>query len=84
MSEIKSVSSTVMRRSIRAIKQMADREPVYITDRGKTTHVLLSYDEYKRLTGTERSAAEILYMPGAADVEFEPPRLDWKLGTVKF
>jgi prevent-host-death family protein len=72
-------SITQIRRSFASAKNRAKHEPVYITYRGKITHVLMSYEEYRRLIGRTRSAADVLYMPGAADVEFEPPRLDGKI-----
>jgi len=32
-------------------------------------------EEYERLTGGQKSVADLLAMPSAAEVEFEPPRL---------
>lgn len=49
--------------------------PVFITDRGKPAHVLLSIEEYQRLTKQRRNIADSLAMPGIADIEFEPPRV---------
>ena len=46
-----------------------------ITDRGHPSHVLLTIDEYRRLTGTGRSLADALGMKDGADIEFEPGRL---------
>ena len=46
--------------------------PVFITDGGAPTHVLLSSDEYQRLTCQRRNLAEALSMPGLSDIEFEP------------
>ena len=57
-------------------KKAARRGPVFITDRGCPKHVLLSIEEYRRLTGESASIIESLASPGAADVDFEPPRLD--------
>jgi prevent-host-death family protein len=57
-------------------KNAAKNGPVFITDRGKPSHVLLTIEEYRKLTHTEASIADLLFMPGAADVEFYPPRLD--------
>lgn len=48
--------------------------PVFITDRGKPSHVLLSIEAYRRITKTGRTIAEALSMPGLADIEFDPPR----------
>ncbi len=55
-------------------KKAAAEGPVFITDRGKPAHVLISIAEYRRLTARRRSIVEALSMPGLADIEFEPPR----------
>jgi hypothetical protein len=36
--------------------------------------VLLSIDEYQRITGGRRNIADALAMPEAADIDFDPPR----------
>ena len=56
-------------------KRAAYEGPVFITDRGRPAHVLLSIDEYRRLTGAGARIADLLSAPEAADVAFEPPRL---------
>ena len=35
-------------------KKMAEKEPVFVTDRGETTHVLLSMNEYAKLANKGR------------------------------
>ncbi len=45
--------------------------PVIITDRGRPAHVLLSIEEYKRLTRQRESISDLLAVPGVADIEFE-------------
>ncbi len=45
-------------------KKAAGAGPVFITDRGKPAHVLLSIEEYQRLTGERRNIADALAMPG--------------------
>ncbi len=55
-------------------KKAAQRGPVFITDRGRPAHVLLTIEDYQRLTGGTVSLAEALAQPGSADFEFEPPR----------
>jgi prevent-host-death family protein len=60
-------------------KRAAKRGPVFITDRGRPSHVLLTMEEYQRLTGGEKSIADLLAMPAAAKIEFEPPRLKGNL-----
>ena len=59
-------------------KREAEHGPVFITDRGEPSHVLMTIDEYRRLTGTGRkSLAEMLWMPGVDEIELEiPPRND--------
>jgi prevent-host-death family protein len=57
-------------------KRAARRGPVFITDRGRPAHVLLTIEEYQRLTGGNMSLAEALAQPGDADFEFEPVRID--------
>ena len=46
---------------------------MFITDRGRPAHVLLSFNDYQRLTQQRRNIADALAMPGSADIEFEPP-----------
>ncbi|PNS09030.1 type II toxin-antitoxin system prevent-host-death family antitoxin [Solilutibacter silvestris] len=54
-------------------KKAAEHGPVYITDRGRAAHVLLSIEEYRHLVGGRRKIADLLAMPGVADVELELP-----------
>ncbi len=53
-------------------KRAADEGPVFITDRGRPRHVLLSIAEYERLAGAATSIVDALAMDG--DIDFEPPR----------
>ncbi|MFA9462632.1 type II toxin-antitoxin system Phd/YefM family antitoxin [Thiohalorhabdus methylotrophus] len=55
-------------------KKAAEQGPVFITDRGRPAHVLLSIQEYNRLTGQDRNIADLLKVPGGEDVELELPR----------
>jgi prevent-host-death family protein len=57
-------------------KNAARRGPVFITDRGRPAHVLMTIEDYRRLAGGNMSLAEALAQPGdAADFAFEPPRV---------
>lgn len=60
-------------------KKAAINGPVFITDRGRPAHVLLSIEEYQRLTGNLQSIVNLLAMPNADDIDFEPPKLSGKL-----
>ena len=55
-------------------KKAAANGPVLITDRGKPSLVLLTFDEYQRLNGKSPSMAELLAIPDGDDIEFDPPR----------
>ena len=56
-------------------KRAATDGPVFITDRGKPAHVLLTIDDYSRLTDHSRDVRDLLAMPAAfADRDFDPPR----------
>ena len=59
----------------RLIDRHPEQGPVFITDRGRPAHVLLSIREYQRLTGGHRKIADLLAMPGIEDVELEVHRL---------
>jgi prevent-host-death family protein len=56
-------------------KKAADTGPVFITDRGRPAHVLLSIEDYRRLTDDGKTIADCLAMPDAAAADFDPPKL---------
>jgi prevent-host-death family protein len=71
---ITTLSSREFNQDASRAKKAANEGPVFITDRGKPAHVLLSIEDYRRLAGTRRKIADALAMPGAEDIEFDPPR----------
>lgn len=71
---ITTVSSRELNQDIGRAKRATAQGPVFITDRGKPAHVLLSIAEYQRLTGGQRTLAEALAMPAMANVDFDPPK----------
>ncbi|PID43463.1 MAG: prevent-host-death protein [Proteobacteria bacterium] len=56
-------------------KKEALNEPVYITDKGKPSHVLLSWEQFQAMAVKERSIGELLSMDGVEDIEFTPGKL---------
>ncbi|WP_425230965.1 type II toxin-antitoxin system Phd/YefM family antitoxin [Sphingomonas sp.] len=57
-------------------RRAALQEPVFITDRGEPKHVLLSIEEYRRLSATRLSLADLLTNADVADIDLElPPRV---------
>ncbi len=71
---ITTLSSRELNQDVTRAKKAAKNGPVFITDRGKPAHVLLSIEEYRRLTSKRRNLVEALSMPGIADIEIEIPR----------
>jgi prevent-host-death family protein len=65
-------------------KKAANKGPVFITDRGKPAHVLLTVEAYRQLSGSRRKIADILAMQGADDIEFDPPRIDIEIRSADF
>ena len=56
----------------RRAKKAATKGPVFITDRGRPAHVLLSIREYQRLVALQGSIIDSLGRPaGVEDVEVE-------------
>mgnify|MGYP000925976784 FL=1 len=68
-------SSREFNRDVTRAKKAARNGPVFITDRGRPAHVLLSVEDYRRLTGAQASIVDLLAMPDGVEIEFEPPRL---------
>ncbi len=71
---ITTISSREFNQDTSRAKKAASEGPVFITDRGKPAHVLLSIEEYRRLTGGIRNIADALAMPGVEEIAFDPPR----------
>lgn len=58
-------------------KKAAKNGPVYITDRGRPTFVLLNIEDYQKITHQEKNIFELLAMPegtAAFDFDFEELR----------
>jgi prevent-host-death family protein len=75
---ITTISSREFNQDTSRAKKAAAQGPVFITDRGTPAHVLLSIEEYQRLTGAQDSIIDRLGLPpGIEDVELEiPPMRD--------
>ncbi len=68
------LSSREFNQDTSGAKKAAKRGPVIITDRGRPAHVLLSIEEYQRLTGKQMTLLEALAQTKGGDFEFKPPR----------
>ena len=57
-------------------KRAAEHGPVYVTDRGRVSFVLLRFADYDRLSHGRASVVDLLAgPPGVEDVDFDAPRL---------
>lgn len=72
---ITTISSREFNQAGSEAKRAANKGPVFITDRGRPAHVLISFEEYQRLTRQRRNIADALAMPEVADIAFEPPKV---------
>jgi prevent-host-death family protein len=69
---ITTISSREFNQDASRAKKAAMTGPVFITDRGRPAHVLLSIEDYRRLTSEHSSIIDMLAMPGVEDIDFEP------------
>jgi len=74
---VTTLSSREFNQAASEAKKAASKGPVFITDRGRPAHVLMSIELYQRLTGSSQKIADLLAMPGIEEVELEiPPMRD--------
>ena len=71
---ITTISSREFNQDTSGAKKAARQGPVFITDRGKPAHVLLSIEDYQKLTGLNADIVDLLVMPEAAEIDFETER----------
>jgi len=72
---ITTLSSRQFNQDASKAKKAAESGPVFITDRGRPAHVLLTFDAYKKITGGRTKIADLLAMPGIEDLELDIPQL---------
>jgi len=72
---VTTLSSREFNQDTSRAKKAASSGPVFITDRGRPAHVLLTIEDYQRMTAGTANVIELLSMPGAEDIEFEPARV---------
>ena len=73
------ISSREFNQDTGRAKRAAKRGPVFITDRGRPAHVLLTIEDYEKIADDRENILDLLAMPRAAEIEFEPPRLKGNL-----
>jgi len=73
---ITTMSSREFNQAVSEAKKAAIHGPVFITDRGRLAHVLMSMDQYQAITAGRSKIADLLFMPGTQDIALDPPRLE--------
>lgn len=61
-------------RQLSQAKKATEQGVVYISDRGKPAHLLMTYEEYRKLSGDSRNLLDALVMPGVEEIDFDAPR----------
>jgi len=72
---ITTLSSREFNQDTGRAKKAASSGPVFITHRGRTAHVLLTIEEYEKIKPQSKNIIDLLAMPDADLIEFDPPRL---------
>ena len=67
------ITSRAFNQDAAGAKRAANQGPVFITDRGRPAHVLLSIEAYRRLLGQDLAIADLLAMPGVEDLDLPLP-----------
>lgn len=57
------MSSREFNQDVGKAKKAARLEPVFVTDRGRPTHVLMSFEAFRQMTGRTESIVDLLAMP---------------------
>lgn len=72
---ITTLSSRQFNQDASRAKKAALAGPVFITDRGRPAHVLLTFAEYKKITASHAKIADLLAMPAGEDFDLDVPQL---------
>jgi len=74
--QISTFSSREFNQHVAAAKKAASADNlVYILDRGRPTHVLMSIDKFRELSGQKQNILDMLAMPEAAEMDFDIERI---------
>jgi prevent-host-death family protein len=68
---VQTLSSREFNQDTSGAKRAAKDGPVFITDRGRPAHVLLTIEDYRRLSGSKATIVDMLAMPGIEDIELD-------------
>lgn len=71
---MKLVSSRDFNQDVTGAKRAARLEPVFVTDRGRPTHVLMSIDAFRQITGQTETIVDLLAMPDLPEADLDEGR----------
>ena len=81
---VKTISAREFHQNTAGASRAAEDGPVIVTKRGRPSLVLLKFDEYNKIAAKPRSIADLLSCPEAAEIDFDPPRLNFTPRPVDF
>jgi hypothetical protein len=83
---ITTLSSREFNQKVGFAKKAAEEGPVFITDRGQQTHVLLNVEDYRKITGKGKTLYDALYYSGLkkVDPDVEFPKLDGQFQSAEY
>ena len=68
------ITSRNFNQDVSQAKRAARIAPVFITDRGKPTHVLVGIEDWRRISGEKETIVDLLAMPRLAEVDVDQAR----------
>jgi len=72
---MRTITSRAFNQDVSHAKRLARTEPVFVTDRGKPTHVLIGIEAFRQLSGTGETLVDLLAMDDAIGVEPDFPAM---------
>ena len=72
---ITTVTSRELNQDISKVKKVCEVGPVYVTNRGEPTHVMMTFEEYQKLVGKDENIVELLAMDDD-NIEFKALKLE--------
>lgn len=67
------ITSREFNRDVSAAKRAAERGPVTITDHGRPSHVLLTVEEFERISGQQQLMGDLLWRGQDPTIEVDLP-----------
>jgi len=79
---ITTFSSSVFNQDVSKAKRAAQNGPVFITERGNPSHVLLAFSEYKKITNKNKNIVEVISM--SEEIDFELAKVNITIKPIEF